>query len=152
VAIGAYLIIVRDAGARHAQPLPTRQIVARTYGWSTIFLIAATLVSRQSVPATAAVAAWGGILAMAIVSQLVGHTALNAALRDFSPKTIALTTLVEPVIAAAFAAAIFREALSPQTLAGGGLVLAAVGITLRNTAAYESGAAFPVVEQTNLAE
>jgi drug/metabolite transporter (DMT)-like permease len=104
------------------------------------------------VPATAAVAAWGGILAMAIVSQLVGHTALNAALRDFSPKTIALTTLVEPVIAAAFAAAIFREALSPQTLAGGGLVLAAVGITLRNTAAYESGAAFPVVEQTNLAE
>jgi drug/metabolite transporter (DMT)-like permease len=151
-AIGAYLIIVRDAGARHAAPLPTRQIVARTYGWSTIFLIAAALVSRESAPATAAVAAWSGILAMAIVSQLIGHTALNAALRDFSPKTIALTTLVEPVIAAAFAAAIFREALSPQTFAGGGLVLAAVGITLRNTAAYASGAAFPAVERTNSAE
>jgi drug/metabolite transporter (DMT)-like permease len=147
VAIGAYLIIVRDAGARHAEPLPTRQIVARTYGWSTIALIVAALVSREGAPAIAEVASWSGILAMALVSQLIGHTALNAALRDFSPKTIALTTLVEPVVAAAFAAIIFREALSPQTFLGAGLVLVAVGITLREAVAYPSEARSPDVEQ-----
>ncbi len=134
VAIGAYLIIVRDAGARHAEPLPTRQSVARTYGWSTLALLLAALVTRQGPPAAADATAWGGILAMALVSQLIGHTALNAALRDFSPKTIALTTLLEPVIAAALAALLFHEALAPQTIAGGALVIAAVGLTLRNTA------------------
>ena len=147
VAIGAYLIIVRDAGARHAEPLPTRQIVARTYGWSTVALALAALVSGEGAPPTADVASWGGILAMALVSQSIGHTALNAALRDFSPKTIALTTLVEPVVAAAFAALLFREALSPQTLAGAGLVLTAVGITLRTTVTYPSETPSPQIEQ-----
>ncbi len=52
--------------------------------------------------------AWLGILAMALVSQLLGHTALNAALRDFTPSTIALTTLLEPVIAGLLAAAAVR--------------------------------------------
>lgn len=133
MAIGAYLLIVREAGARHAEPLATRQIVARTYGWSALVLCVATLVSGERAPATADVSAWGGVLAMALISQLIGHTALNAALRDFSPNTVALTTLLEPAIAAAFAALLFHEAVSAQTLAGGIIVLAAVALTLRNT-------------------
>ena len=137
VAIGAYLLIVRDAGARHAEALPTRQIVARTYGWSALTLVAATLVSGERPPATADLSAWGGVLAMALVSQLIGHTALNAALRDFSPSTVALTTLLEPAIAAAFAAALFHETLAPQTIAGAVLVLAGVAVTLRNATVYD---------------
>ena len=69
---------------------------------------------------------------MALVSQGLGHTALNAALRDFTPSVIALATLLEPPIAALLAAALFREALSWQIAVGGVLILAAVGITLRN--------------------
>ena len=133
IAIGAYFLIVRDAGARHAERLATRQIVARTYGWSALVLCAATLVSGERSPAANDVSAWTGIVAMALVSQLIGHTALNAALRDFSPSTIALTTLLEPVIAAGFAALLFHEAVSLQTFAGGMLVLGAVALTLRKT-------------------
>ncbi|MDQ2859022.1 MAG: EamA family transporter, partial [Candidatus Eremiobacteraeota bacterium] len=69
----------------------------------------------------------------ALVSQSLGHTALNAALNDFSPSTIALTTLLEPAIAAILAAAIFHETLSAQMLFGGLLILAAVGTTLVTT-------------------
>ncbi len=138
IAIGAYLLIVRDAGARHTEPLPTRQIVARTYGWSALVLLAATLVGGERPPAAADLPAWGGILAMALVSQLIGHTALNAALRDFSPSTVALTTLLEPAIAAAFAALLFHEALAPETIAGAVLVLAGVAATLRNATVYSA--------------
>jgi drug/metabolite transporter (DMT)-like permease len=49
---------------------------------------------------------------MALISQLLGHTSLNAALRDFAPSTVAMSTLLEPVFAAALAAAIFHETLS----------------------------------------
>ena len=130
IAIGAYLIIVRDAGARHGSPLGTRQIVARTYGWAAFALLIAALIARQPPPAADNVRAWFGILAMALISQLLGHTALNAALRYFSPSTVALTTLLEPAIAAVLAALLFRETLPLQTLAGGALVLAAVAATL----------------------
>jgi len=145
VAIGGYLLIVRDAGAepirsvlksvvaRTVPPvarLGTRQVIARTYSWSALALILAATVARQPPPAFADAPAWGGIFAMALVSQMLGHTALNAALHDFSPSTISLTTLLEPVFAALLAAALFHEVLTGQALAGGTLVLAAVGVTL----------------------
>jgi drug/metabolite transporter (DMT)-like permease len=75
--------------------------------------------------------AWGGIVAMALVSQLLGHTAMNAALRWFSPSVLAFTTVVEPVIAALLALAIFHESLAPPALLGGAVVLVAIGIVLR---------------------
>ena len=130
-AIGAYLLIVRDAGAgKGGARLPTRPIVTRTYGWAALILIATAGAAHQPAPALSDFVAWGGILAMALVSQLLGHTALNAALRDFRPSVVALSTLTEPVVAAVLAALIFGELLGPATIAGGVLVLAAVAITL----------------------
>lgn len=136
IALGAYLLIVRDSGARHAQPLATQQIVARTYSWAALALVIGAVAAHEPAPRLTAVDAWLGILAMALVSQLLGHTALNAALRDFSPSTIALSTLLEPVIAGLLAAALFGEALGPAAIAGGALVLAAIAITLRRTAGF----------------
>ena len=132
IAIGAYLIVVREAGATaEGGRLPTRAIVARTYGWASLALVAASAAVHQGPPAASDLPAWGGVLAMALGSQLLGHTAINAALRDFSPSTIALSTLLEPVVAALLAAWIFRETLSLPTALGGVLVLAAVATTLR---------------------
>jgi len=132
VAIGAYLLLVRDAGREpDGSRLGTRQIVARTYGWSALALAASAAFAHQGPPPLADGAAWGGIVAMALVSQLLGHTALNAALRDFSPSTIALTTLLEPVVAALLAAWLFGETVAPPAIAGGIAVLAAVAIALR---------------------
>ncbi len=138
--IGAYLLVVRDAAALpDGELLPTGQIVARTYTWAAVALAIAAALEGQAPPALTNVPAWGGILAMALASQLLGHTALNAALRDFSPSTIALTTLLEPVIAALLAAALFGETLGLQGIAGGALVLAAVAVALRSAERSPAG-------------
>ncbi len=63
---------------------------------------------------------------MALISQLLGHTALNAALRWFSASAVAFTTLLEPVTAGVLAFFVFGERLTPTALAGGFLVLIAI--------------------------
>jgi drug/metabolite transporter (DMT)-like permease len=134
IAIGAYLLIVRDtavdaAGAR----LATRQLVVRTYGWAAIVLLLASAVAHQAPPPLSNGIAWGAIGAMALISQLLGHTALNASLATFSPSVVALSTLCEPVVAAVFAALLFAEPVGPLTLLGGIFVLLSVAIVLRAT-------------------
>jgi drug/metabolite transporter (DMT)-like permease len=133
IAIAAYLIIVRSAAAPRSggAPVPTVAIVSRTYAWATVILAPFAVAAGRPPPALHDVVAWGGILAMAFVSQLLGHTGLNAALADFPPSTVALSTLLEPVIAAALAAAIFSQTLAGTTVAGGVLILCAIGIVLR---------------------
>lgn len=127
VAIGAYFVVVREV--RHE--LTTRTIVSHTYVWAAVALVAAAVLARQPAPPFSASGAWLGILAMAFISQLLGHTAMNASLRFFSPSAIATATLLEPVFAAILAALIFAETMSPLALAGGVVLLAAIGIVLR---------------------
>jgi drug/metabolite transporter (DMT)-like permease len=134
LAIGAYLLIVRDAGKDGAARLATRAIVLRTYGWATLGLVLAASFAREGPPPLADTTAWAGILAMAFVSQLLGHTALNAALRDFRPSIVAFSTLAEPVVAALLAALVFREFLGAATIGGGVLVLVAIGVALAASA------------------
>ncbi len=129
IAIGAYLLIVRDASAGEPRLL-TRTIVARTYGWSAVALVIASVALHQGPPAPRDGLAWFGVLAMALVSQLLGHTALNASLRYFTPSVVALSTLLEPAIAAGLAALFFHETISARAAAGALLVLAGVGVTL----------------------
>ena len=131
IAIGAYFILVREVRSSFS----TRAIVTRTYTWAAVALIVASAAARQSPPAIADAKAWGGIIAMALISQLMGHTAMNAALRWFSPSAVAFTTLLEPVVAALLALAIFGERLTSTALAGGVLVLLAIGMFLREEAA-----------------
>ncbi len=147
LAIGAYLLVVRDAGnTPEGARLATRAIVVRTYGWATLALALAASIAREGPPRLDDRAAWAGILAMALVSQLLGHTLLNAALGSFAPSIVALATLLEPVIAALLAAALFCEALTPTTIVGGLLVLAAVAVTLAGEQAPSRPRPQPPVE------
>jgi len=128
-AIAAYLLIVRSVREPPSEtPVAIRSIVLRTYAWSAVLLGALALLAGDRIPSINDGVAWFGILAMAFVSQLVGHTALNAALRDFSPSTVAMSTLLEPVAAALLAAAIFHETASPLLAVGGFCILAAIGL------------------------
>jgi drug/metabolite transporter (DMT)-like permease len=132
ITIGAYFLIVRDAGAEpRGARLPTRTIVVRTYGWAAFALLVAAALAHQDLPAGSNISAWGGIVAMALVSQLLGHTELNAALRYFRPSIVALSTLAEPAVAAVLAALVFHEFLGQATVVGGILVLVAVALALR---------------------
>ena len=130
LAIGAYFLLVREVRTEFG----TREIVTRTYTWAAVVLVIAAAAARQPPPAVSNGVAWGGIAAMALVSQLLGHTSLNAALRWFSPSAVAFTTLLEPVAAALLALAIFGERLTPAAVFGGALILAAIGVFLREEA------------------
>ncbi len=129
IAIGVYLTIVARASGKH-DGTPTIAIVARTYGWGALMLAVAAAFAHQYPPLLSDTSAWLGILGMALVSQLLGHTGLNAALRSFSPTIVSSTTLLEPVFAAILAANVLHESLSAAVIGGGVLVLAAVGIAL----------------------
>ncbi len=130
IAIGVYFVIVRRVGTA-TSAYSTVAIVSRTYTWAALFLIAGALAAHQLPPPPAATGAWAGILAMALVSQLFGHTALNYALRSVSASTVATVTLLEPIFAALLAAAIFGESISGAAVAGAIAVLIAIALVLR---------------------
>ncbi len=121
LAIAGYLVLVRDCGS-----YTTLAVITRTYGYAAIALVLAALVARQAPPPLANTSAWAGIAAMAFVSQLIGHTGLNIAVRRISAVLVAMTTLLEPVVAAVLAALLLHEALSAFAIAGGMLVIAGI--------------------------
>jgi len=127
VTIAAYLLVVRGIDARY----DTLAVTSRTYGYAALLLIAASALAHDHLPPLGDARAWGGILAMALLSQLFGHTALNAAVRVLSATFVSTLTLLEPVIAAVLAAWLFAERLAPATAVGAVVILAAIGVALR---------------------
>ena len=66
---------------------------------------------------------------MAMVSQLIGHSSYNWALKWFSASLIAVSLLGEPVISTLLAYFLFQESLTVLKLFGGVLILLAIYIT-----------------------
>jgi drug/metabolite transporter (DMT)-like permease len=127
LAMAAYLLLVRESDPRYT----TLAVVGRTYPIAAVALAFAALAGGDRFPPFEASAAWAGILALALVSQLFGHTAINAAVRVLSATFVAMTVLVEPVVAAIAAAFVFGEHPAPITAAGALLVFAAIALALR---------------------
>jgi drug/metabolite transporter (DMT)-like permease len=74
--------------------------------------------------------------AMAIVTQLIGHTSYNWALKWFSAGLIAVSLLGEPVGSTILAYLIFDEGLTWSKVVGGTLILSAIyiaGVSEANT-------------------
>jgi drug/metabolite transporter (DMT)-like permease len=131
LAMAVYLLLVRTSDARYT----TLAVVGRTFPLACLLLALAAALAGDVVPPLDAHAAWGGILAMALGSQLFGHTALNAAVRRLSPTFVATTTLLEPAIAALLAALIFGERLSGGTLVGALAILAGIALAIPTASA-----------------
>jgi drug/metabolite transporter (DMT)-like permease len=130
IAIAAYLIIVRGVDERY----DTLAITTRTYTYAALAL---GFLMSWTGPAGALPTdwrGWAGILAMALISQLFGHTLLNAAVRVLSATLVSTFTLLEPVIAGLLAAWIFHEQLGATTALGALVILAAIGVALRGEA------------------
>jgi drug/metabolite transporter (DMT)-like permease len=71
-------------------------------------------------------------LAMAMISQLIGHSSYNWALKWFSATLIAISLLGEPIGSTILAYIIFDERLTALKVIGGGLILAAICISAAN--------------------
>jgi len=68
---------------------------------------------------------------MALISQIIGHTSYNWALKWFSASLIAVTLLGEPIAATVLAYIIFAETLTWTKLVGGSLILVAIYLAAR---------------------
>lgn len=71
------------------------------------------------------------LILMAIVSQIIGHTSLNWSLRHFSPTTISLLILLEPVISSLLAWWLFMEVPPLLVIVGAIILLLGVLISLK---------------------
>jgi drug/metabolite transporter (DMT)-like permease len=68
--------------------------------------------------------------AMALITQLIGHSSYNWALKWFSTSLIAVSLLGEPVGSTVMAYFLFDEGLTTAKLIGGGLILSAIVISV----------------------
>jgi drug/metabolite transporter (DMT)-like permease len=132
IAFAFYLIVIRSITHTYS----TLTIITRTYSWSAVFLWLAAIGFGESMPGTN-IQSWSGIFAMALIAQLFGHTCLNASLKTFAPRIVALTTLLEPVIAGVLASIIFGEILSTQMIIGAVLLLGALALVMASSRTEE---------------
>ncbi|MEO0925274.1 MAG: DMT family transporter [Cyanobacteria bacterium J06643_13] len=68
------------------------------------------------------------VFLMAIMSQVIGHTSLNWAVRWLSPTLISLSLLFEPVVASLLGAIIFNEVPSAGLFFGGVTILLGIAV------------------------
>ncbi|GAB4556216.1 MAG: DMT family transporter [Pleurocapsa sp.] len=70
------------------------------------------------------------ILLMAIISQLLGHTSFNWAVRWISPTFISISLLFEPIVSSYLGWVIFSEMPSIWVFIGGSILLVGVAFTI----------------------
>jgi drug/metabolite transporter (DMT)-like permease len=125
VAMAGYMLLARAA----QRGLPFLPYVATAYGSAAAVLwIAVALTDVQWHGFTSKT--WLALGALALVSQLIGHSGYNWSLRHLRTPMVAVALLGEPVLASILGWLVFGEALTPRTLAGGVLVLGAIALAV----------------------
>jgi drug/metabolite transporter (DMT)-like permease len=71
---------------------------------------------------------YAAFIGMALISQLIGHTSYNWALKWFTAGLIAVSLLGEPIVATFLAYLLFNEGLTWSKVIGGILILSAIYI------------------------
>ena len=129
---GGYLII----GARARRTLGIIEYAVITYTTAGLLLLVVCLFGAVSLSGYGA-QTWWAIVGSVIGPQLLGHTLINATLSDIDTTTVAVTIMIEPIIATALAYLLFSEAPSLLIYPGGALIL--LGIYLVTTVSKQPG-------------
>jgi drug/metabolite transporter (DMT)-like permease len=116
----------RDAGAS------TAHVMAWSSSITAIALLPVALLSPQRmVPAAAA--GWPVLVGLALVSQVLGQGLIAFAFAHLPASLSSVSLLVQPVMAALFAWALFGEAIGPVQVTGGAVVLAGIWLARRGS-------------------
>lgn len=121
-----YLVVGRGARRR----MSTAAYGAVVYSLTAAMLVALALVTATPLGGQPA-SAYGYIVLLALVPQLIGHNAMNWALGSLSAAVVAVAILGEPVGSALIAAALLGEVPTLLEALGGAVVLAGVYVALR---------------------
>lgn len=137
VMVAGYLVIGRRVRARRSLGV----YIALVYGAAMVTLLFIVLVAGKPM-AGFSLPAYGWMLALALVPQLIGHSTLNWALRHLSAAFVAAATLAEPVASGILAYLILGERITPLILLGAALILVGIYVASRSEqAAAAPGAA-----------
>lgn len=123
----AYLVI----GRRARRSLSTASYGASVYTMTALLLLVAAAVTRTELVGLEP-HSYLAILAVAVVSQLIGHNAMNWALGFLPAAMVAVAILGEPVGATLIAAIVLDEVPTLLELAGAAVVLIGVYVALRH--------------------
>ncbi len=126
--IGAFsLSVYHVAGRGLREALPLNAYVLGVWGLAALALAAAATLSGTPLVGYST-PTWWALLALAVVPTLGGHGLVNRALRGLPAPTVGLFMLGEPLGATLLAFLVFDERPSAVTLAGGGVVTAALAL------------------------
>ncbi|MDP6518564.1 MAG: DMT family transporter [Planctomycetota bacterium] len=123
---GAVLAAVYILLGRRLRPqLPIAAYLAACYGSASIFLLLACALTGQQLlgwsPAT-----YGWLIALALVPQLLGHSAYNWSLRYLRATTVSVTLLGESALGILLAWMFLAETPPPAALLGGMVIVAGI--------------------------
>ena len=118
--------IARDAGAS----------TARVMAWSTtitsiVLLPIALMFPQPFFPAAAA--GWWVLFGLAMVTQVLGQGLIAYAFAHLPASLSSVSLLIQPVMAALFAWALFGEAIGPVQFTGAALVLAGIWVSRKGS-------------------
>jgi drug/metabolite transporter (DMT)-like permease len=113
-----------------------RASTARLMAWSTtitalILLPIALAMPQPFLPSSAA--GWWVLVGLALVTQVLGQGLIAYAFAHLPASLSSVSLLIQPVMAAIFAWALFNEAIGPAQFAGAALVLAGIWISRRGS-------------------
>jgi drug/metabolite transporter (DMT)-like permease len=153
--LGAVFVSVYYVIGRRLRPLMDLWwYVGIIYGIAAVVLLTAAILMR--VPLTGyATSDWRVFLALAAGPMLIGHTGINYALRYVRAYIANLAVLAEPIGATLIAWLLpaIAEVPGPQTLVGGLLILAGIGLTVfTGSRRLGRGAAHEVVRPAHSAD
>jgi drug/metabolite transporter (DMT)-like permease len=131
--MASYLMIGRKVRARRS----LTAYIALVYGVAMITLLIIVAIGRQPMLGFS-LPAYGWLLALGLVPQLVGHSTLNWALRHLSATFVSILTLTEPIGSGILAYIVLGEVLTWATAIGGVLILAGIYIASRAEARAQS--------------
>lgn len=134
VMVAGYLMIGRRVRARRS----LTAYIALVYGVAMLTLVVIVLVGRQPMLGFS-LPAYGWMLALGLLPQLVGHSTLNWALRHLSATYVSIVTLAEPLGSGILAYIILSETVSWPTAAGGVLTLTGIYIASRSEMRRDQG-------------
>jgi len=134
VLVAGYLMIGRKVRGTRSLAV----YITVVYGVATLTVLALVLFTGQPMLGFSP-AAYGWLLALGLIPQLVGHSTLNWALRYLSATFVSIVTLAEPIGSGILAYLILGEAVSLSTAVGGVFVL--LGIYVASRAELRGGEA-----------
>lgn len=124
-----YLVVVKKA-TRHHGPLTIMTWSSATA--AAILFAAALAAGERIVPGT--LSGWAVVLAMGVVAHVMGQGLIAVGMRRAPVGLASVLLLIQPVVAAIGAWALFGERLSPLEIVGALLVLAGLALASRTRA------------------